>query len=52
MKTLILFPLLRLLAFTAILSSVLAVEEVAPAFAGQAGQVRAGHYADDASMAR
>ncbi len=34
MKTLLLFPLLRLLAFTAILSSVLAVEEAAPSLAG------------------
>ncbi|WBJ98722.1 hypothetical protein [Methylocystis parvus] len=33
MKTLLLLPLLRLFAFTAILSSVLAVEEAAPSAA-------------------
>lgn len=36
MKTLLLFPLLRLIAFAAILSSMLAVEEAAPAVAADA----------------
>jgi hypothetical protein len=39
MKTLILFPILRLFAFTALLSSVLAVEEAAPSIAAEAGAV-------------